>query len=74
MRNGGIFGEKATTKFKAGVSSFSNFHWAVDEDNNGDPLCLIIWIVVTGDGYVVGTPEEATVAVEGSGTTCMGMM
>ena len=74
VRNGGIFGEKATRTFKAGVSSFSNFHWAVDEDNNGNPLCLINWIVVTGDGYVVGSPDDATVAVEGPGTTCMSSM
>ncbi len=74
VRNGGIFGEKATRTFKAGVSSFSNFHWAVDEDNNGNPLCLINWIVVTGDGYVVGSPDDATVAVEGPGTTCQASM
>ena len=66
---------KAVTRtFKAGESSFSNFHWAVDVGNNGNPLCLIIWQVNTsGDGsYVQGTPSSATVVVEGPGTTCMG--
>ena len=74
VRNGGIFGEKATRTFKAGVSSFSNFHWAIDEDNNGNPLCLIIWLLISGDGYVVGTPHQASVAVEGPGTTCQASM
>ena len=75
VTNGNIFGgETATRTFKAGVSSFSNFHWAVDLDNNDAPLCLIFWQLRTGSDYVLGTPASATVAVEGPGTTCMGSM
>ena len=73
VTNGNIFGgETATRTFKAGVSSFSNFHWAVDLDNNDAPLCLILWQLRTGNDYVLGTPDAATVGVEGPGTTCMG--
>ena len=72
VTNGNIFGgETATRTFKAGVSSFSNFHWAVDLDNNDAPLCLIFWQLRTGSDYVLGTPASATVAVEGPGSTCM---
>ena len=75
MTNGNIFGtETATRTFEAGVSSFSNFHWAVDVDNNDAPLCLILWQLRTGNDYVLGTPHEATVGVEGPGTTCMSGM
>ncbi len=75
VTNGNIFGgETATRTFKAGVSSFSNFHWAVDLDNNDAPLCLIFWQLRTGSDYVLGTPASATVAVEGPGTTCMSSM
>ena len=73
LTNGGVFSphrETVTRTFKAGVSSFSNFHWAVDVDNNGNEVCLLIWTVRSGSGYVVGSPNEVSVAVEGPGTTC----
>ena len=78
VSNGGIFGgETATRTFKAGESSFSNFHWAIDVDTSTDPhspLCVILWALRTGDDYVLGTPSSATVTVEGPGTTCMATM
>ena len=73
LTNGGVFSphrETVTRTFKAGVSSFSNFHWAVDVDNNGNEVCLLIWTVRSGSGYVVGSSNEVSVAVEGPGTTC----
>ena len=77
VTNGGVFdpdNETVTRTFKAGVSSFSNFHWAVDTDSSNDRICTIIWTVRSGSAYVVGTPQEATVDVEGPGTTCTGTM
>ena len=75
VRNGGLFGsDTATLKFDAGQSSFSNFHWAVDVDHNGGPLCAILWQVLAGSNFLLGTPISATVTVEGPGTTCMGGM
>ena len=77
-------GETATRTFKAGVSRFSNFHWAIDVDENGDKVCLITWQVQPGDGYVVGISTHggtslgaglgAFVVVDGPGTTCTGSM
>ena len=73
VTNGGIFtpgAETLTRKFKAGQSSFSNFHWAVDVDSGGNPFCLIIWNVRNGNDYFVGTPGDVQVTVVGPGTTC----
>ena len=70
----GRLGETVTRTFKAGQSSFSNFHWAIDVDSSNNPICLILWQIVFGSHYVQGTPSSATVAVEGPGTTCMGSM
>ena len=70
-------GEIATRTFKAGVSSFSNFHWAVDVDESNTPVCYIAWIIQPGVSYVDGstaTNHAAEVDVEGPGTTCMGSM
>ena len=70
-------GEIATRTFKAGVSSFSNFHWAVDVDESNNPVCYIAWIIQPGVSYVDGstaTNHAAEVDVEGPGTTCMGSM
>ena len=74
VRNGGSqFGtETATLKFDAGQSSFSNYYWAVDVDNVGDPYCVILWQVLHGSNFLLGDPSAATVDVEGPGTTCMG--
>ena len=77
VTNRGIFTPGAETvrrKFTAGQSSFSNFHWAVDVDSNGDPVCLIVWNVRSGNDYLEGTPSEARVVVAGPGTTCQGGM
>ena len=71
---GGGLTENATRTFNAGQSSFSNFHWAIDVDNDNDPLCLILWQINYGSHYIQGTPHSASVAVEGPGTTCMGSM
>ena len=65
------FSENATRTFNAGQSSFSNFHWAVDVDNNGNPQCFISWQIFDRSHYVRGTPASALVTVEGPGTTCM---
>ena len=69
-------GETATRTFEAGQSSFRNFHWAVDVDDDDNPVCLITWKVQTGDGYVVSESgifgNAAAVLIEGPGTTCMG--
>ena len=46
-------GETATRTFEAGQSSFSNYHWAVDVDDDYNPVCTITWKVQAGDGYVV---------------------
>ena len=52
VRNGGQFGtEIATLKFDAGQSSFSNYYWAVDVDNVGDPYCIILWQVLHGSNF-----------------------
>ena len=70
-------GETATRTFKAGVSSFSNFHWAVDVDESNNPVCYIAWVIQPGVSYVDGstsTNHAAEVDVEGPGTTCMGSM
>ena len=77
-------GETATRTFNAGVSRFSNYHWAIDVDENGDKVCLITWQVQPGDGYVVGISTHggtslgaglgAFVVVDGPGTTCTGSM
>ena len=77
VTNRGIFTpgrETVTRKFTAGQSSFSNFHWAVDVDSNGDPVCLIVWNVRSGNDFLEGTPSEARVPVVGPGTTCQGGM
>ena len=75
VRNGGQFGtEIATLKFDAGQSSFSNYYWAVDVDNVGDPYCIILWQVLHGSNFLLGDPSAAPVDVEGPGTTCMGGM
>ena len=68
-------GETATRTFEAGQSSFSNYHWAIDRDEDNNPVCIIQWQVQPGDGYVPGegfTGETGFVVVEGPGTTCMG--
>ena len=68
-------GETATRTFEAGQSSFSNFHWAIDRDEDNNPVCIIQWQVQPGDGYVPGegfTGVYGFVVVEGPGTTCMG--
>ncbi len=75
-------GEIATRTFKAGVSSFSNFHWAIDVDESNNPVCTITWQVQSVEGYIVGTSTYGgvpsivggLVLVEGPGTTCMGSM
>ena len=71
---GGGLGETVTRTFKAGQSSFSNFHWAIDVDGSNNPICLILWQIVFRSHYVQGTPSSAAVAVEGPGTTCMSSM
>ena len=68
-------GETATRTFEAGQSSFSNYHWAIDVDEDNNPVCIIQWQVQPGDGYVPGegfTGDTGFVVVEGPGTTCMG--
>ena len=68
-------GQTATRTFEAGQSSFSNFHWAIDVDEDNNPVCIITWQVQPGDGYVPGegfTGVTGLVFVEGPGTTCMG--
>ena len=65
------FSESLTRTFNAGQSSFSNFHWAVQVDNNGLPQCFISWQIFERSHYVRGTPASALVTVEGPGTTCM---
>ena len=75
VTNGGIFtsgAETVTRTFTAGQSSFSNFHWAVDADSSSNLICSIVWTLRDGDDYLVGTPNEAVVDVEGPGTTCSG--
>jgi hypothetical protein len=67
----GVTPETLTRTFKAGQSSFSNFHWAIDVDNNGNPLCQVVWQISYDSHYIQGTPHIATVDVEGPGTTCM---
>ena len=77
LTNGGVFSpnkETVTRTFRAGVSSFSNFHWAVDVDSSNNPVCLIIWTVRSGSGYVLGSPHEVSVTVSGPGTTCSSTM
>ena len=67
-------GETATRKFKAGVSSFSNVHWAIDVwEGTTNPVCEITWYISPVPGYVI-SPGEAVVTVEGPGTTCMSGM
>ena len=68
-------GETVTRTFEAGQSSFRNFHWAIDVDEDNNPVCIITWQVQPGDGYVPGegiTGDRGIVLVEGPGTTCMG--
>ena len=68
-------GQTATRTFEAGQSSFSLFHWAIDVDEDNNPVCIIQWQVQPGDGYVPGrgfTGVSGLVLVEGPGTTCMG--
>ena len=72
LHGGVIGGETKTLKFNAGQSSFSNYHWAVDVDTGGNPKCNITWTVLYGSHYLQGTPQIASVTVEGPGTTCMG--
>ena len=75
VTNGGIFtsgAETVTRTFTAGQSSFSNFHWAVDVDSSSNLICSIVWTLRTEVDYLVGTPNEAVVDVEGPGTTCSG--
>ena len=49
--------EKPLTRtFKAGQSSFSNFHWAIDVDNSNNPICLILWQIVLGTALRPGHP------------------
>ena len=73
VANGSLFsGEYATLKFSAGQSSFSNFHWAVEVDNQGNKQCVILWHVRFGSQYFIGTPSAAQVDVEGPGTICTG--
>ena len=73
LNNGNLIGgEKATLKFTAGQSSFSNFHWAVDVDTNGNRRCIIFWQLLAGSDYLLDTPRSVSVNVEGPGTTCQG--
>ena len=74
-------GETATRTFNAGVSRFSNYHWAVDVDESNNPVCIITWQVQSGTGYVAGLGTNAGVSalaavilVSGPGTTCMSGM
>ena len=68
-------GESWPRTFEAGQSSFSNYHWAADEDADGNPVCEITWSVQPGDGYVVHSSDFVDViSVRGPGTTCMSGM
>ena len=67
-------GETSTRTFKAGQSTFSNYHWAIDVDASNNPVCTITWVVKhqSGDDYVLFLPLNfiADVIVSGPGTTC----
>ena len=67
----GQSGETWTRKFNAGEASFRNYHWAIDVDESNNPVCLITWEVLPGEGYVLAI-HIAVVFVEGPGTTCAG--
>ena len=45
--------------------------WETLGDDQGDPICTITFVLQPGDGYTVSsTKSEATVNVQGPGTTC----
>ena len=56
--------------FGSGERAVTFFHMVVDEDDNGEPICEVAFEVLSGTGYAVGSPSEATVAVKGPGTIC----
>ena len=67
-------GETATRKFAAGQASFQNFHWAIDVDDDNNPVCMITWEILGPiSGYILNSYLDF-VLVEGPGTTCMGSM
>ena len=67
-------GETATRKFAAGQASFQNFHWAIDVDDDNNPVCMITWEILGPiSGYILNFYLDF-VLVEGPGTTCMGSM
>ena len=62
----------APTSFDPGQPVTYLSHFALDEDDQGDPICTITFVLQPGDGYTVSsTKSEATVNVQGPGTTCM---
>ena len=62
----------SSTVFSPGQPVQYLSHFALDEDDQGDPICTITFVLQPGDGYTVSsTKSEATVNVQGPGTTCM---
>ena len=57
--------------FRHGQKTRTLAHFALDTDAQGDPICTITFVLQPGEGYLIGTPSEATVNVQGPGTTCM---
>ena len=71
-RDTGEVGDDAVwSRFAAGASTLTLKHFAIDKDEHNDPICEIIFVLQPGDGYVVGTPADASVTVTGPAPTCM---
>ena len=58
------------TAFDPGHATKMLRHLALDTDAQGNPVCTITFVLQPGDGYIVGSPSEATVNVKGPGTIC----
>ena len=61
----------STAKFYARESTAVLMHFAIDRNEDSDPICSVTFALEPGYGYIVGAPSVATVAVQGPGTTCM---
>ena len=61
--------EPGDSAFEPGYATKVLKHLALDEDDQGDPVCTITYALRAGNGYVVGSPSEATVNVTGTGCT-----
>ena len=62
-------GDPGDTAFEPGYATKVLKHFALDTDDQGDPVCTITYSLQPGHGYIVGLESKATVNVTGTGCT-----